>query len=153
MYYLSSNNFCNSLTSFKLFSFIGYFINFIQIIIPIILILIGSFELIKVIINTGDTSKYIRKFIKKLIFSALIFFVPIIVKFIMWEMNQDVSNACIDCISNPSNCSKNAKELEPLECPSNQSFKRDINCTDETCKYRDDCKKIDGEWKCCIGNL
>ncbi len=153
MYFLANNDFCNSITGFKLFSLVGYFIIIIQIIIPIILIVIGIFDLIKAIVNTEDTTKYIRSLIKKLIFGVLIFFVPVIVKFIMWEINQDVSNACIDCISNPSYCSKKAEELEPLKCPSNQSFKRDINCTDETCKNRDDCKKINGEWKCCIGNL
>ncbi|MBQ7141007.1 MAG: hypothetical protein IJO32_05840 [Bacilli bacterium] len=151
---LSDTDLCTSSMGYRLFGFLGHILNIIQIVIPIILIVIGTIELIKSLIsNLDDNKKVFSKLIVKLVFAALIFFVPIIVRFLIGMVTSDTANACIDCLSNPNYCNEKAEELSPLKCNDNESFKKDINCTDETCKDREDCKKLNDEWKCCIGNI
>jgi len=152
--FLLDINLCTSITGYRLFGFLGHIVNFIQISVPIILIVIGTIELVKSLINNVDNNKKIfSKLTLKLIFALLVFFVPLIVKFLIGNVTKATANACIDCLSNPNNCEEKAAELSPLKCNDNESFKIDINCTDESCSNRTDCKKINGEWKCCIGNI
>lgn len=151
---LSDTDLCTSATGYKLFGFLGHILNIIQITIPIILILIGTSELVKAIIDSNsDNKKILSKLITKCIFAILIFFVPMIIKFSVGIVTKETANACIDCLSDPKYCNEKAEELSPLKCKDNESFKKDINCTDESCKNRSDCKKLNGEWKCCIGDI
>ena len=151
---LSDTDLCTSLTGYRLFGFLGHILNIIQIVVPIILIIIGTIELVKGLVNNIlENKKIFSKLGIKLVLAALIFLVPAIVKFFIGMITSDVANACIDCLSNPNYCNEKAIELSPLKCNENDSFKKDINCTDETCSSREDCKKLDGEWKCCIGNI
>ena len=97
---LSDTDLCTSLTGYRLFGFLGHILNIIQIIVPIILIVIGTIELVKGLINNIDNNK--KTFSKlgiKLVLAALIFFVPTIIKFFIGMVTSDVANACIDCLA------------------------------------------------------
>lgn len=153
MYILASEDLCTSLTGYRIFSFIGHLLNFIQIIIPILLIVIGTIDLIKLMMKEEDNKAGFKKLIIKFILAVTIFFIPIIVRSVTSLVTKNTANACIDCLVKPNECTKKAEILSPLKCPSNESFKKDNNCTDEICQKRKDCKKIKGEWKCCIGNI
>lgn len=80
-------------------------IDIIQIGVPIILVLMGSLDLFKGVTSQKDEDikKGQKLFIKRLIISALIFFIVVIVKFFI-SIVADASSAdaieCIDCFMN-----------------------------------------------------
>jgi len=77
----------------------------IQIIVPILLVLMGSIDLFKGITaqKDEDIKKGQRLFIKRLVVAAIIFFVVVVVKFFV-SIVADASSAdaieCIDCFMN-----------------------------------------------------
>ena len=82
----------------------------VQILVPIIIILLGSFDLLKAVISQkdDDIKKNQQVFFKRLISAALIFFVFAIVKFVVSVVSSDNSGKimdCVDCIiRNSNNC-------------------------------------------------
>ena len=95
---------CGNVTNIpaKIPELTSYFITLVQIIVPVILVIMGSIDLFKGI--TAQKEEEIKKgqqlFIKRLIVAALIFFVVVIVKFVV-SVIADTSSAniveCIDC--------------------------------------------------------
>ena len=87
-------------------------ISIIRIAVPIILILLGSFDLVKAVIGQkeDEIKKNQQVFIKRLIGAALIFFVFAIVKFVISIVSSDNSGKimdCVDCIiRNSDNCKR-----------------------------------------------
>ena len=75
----------------------------IQIAVPVILVIIGSIDLIKAIIaqKEDEIKKNQQIFIKRLITAALIFFLFVIVKFVI-SLAADSTNSglfdCVECI-------------------------------------------------------
>lgn len=84
----------------------------IQILVPVILILLGSFDLVKSVMSQkeDDIKKNQQVFFKRLVSAALIFFVFAIVKFIVSVVSSDNSGDimdCVDCIiRNSDNCKR-----------------------------------------------
>ena len=84
----------------------------VQILVPIILILLGSLDLVKAVIGQKDDEikKNQQVFMKRLIGAALIFFVFAIVKFVISIVSSDNSGKimdCVDCIiRNSDNCKR-----------------------------------------------
>ena len=84
----------------------------VQILVPIILILLGSFDLVKAVVSQkdDDIKKNQQIFIKRLISAALIFFVFAIVKMVISVVSSSNSTDimdCVDCIiRNNSNCKR-----------------------------------------------
>ena len=84
----------------------------VQILVPVILIILGSLDLIKAVIGQkeDDIKKNQQVFVKRLIGAALIFFVFAIVKFVISIVSSDNSGNimdCVDCIiRNSDNCKR-----------------------------------------------
>lgn len=84
----------------------------VQILVPIILILLGSLDLVKAVIGQKDDEikKNQQVFMKRLIGAALIFFVFAIVKLVVSVVSSDDSGNimdCVDCIiRNSDNCKR-----------------------------------------------
>lgn len=84
----------------------------VQILVPIILILLGSLDLVKAVIGQKDDEikKNQQVFMKRLIGAALIFFVFAIVKLVVSVVSSDNSGNimdCVDCIiRNSDNCKR-----------------------------------------------
>ena len=108
LYNILTTSFCDSDIAKKLFSFIGNIFNIMKIIIPIIIILIGTIDLIKAMIaNDTDASKKAQNmFIKRLIIGIAIFFVFPIASFIMNLIGNSMDNNCMDCFNSPNNSLK-----------------------------------------------
>lgn len=99
-----SVNFCNEYRSYKIMGLIGYIILFIQISIPIILIVMGTIDLIKALFqfDNDDTNKSYKIIFKRFIYAVIVFFIPIIVKFFMnMVSNNKDTEQCFWAISNP----------------------------------------------------
>ncbi len=83
--------------------------NFIHILVPIVIIILGSIDLIKSIIGQkeDEISKYRSTFFKRLLSAALIFFVLAIVKLVIGIAGNNTDGVidCIDCfIKNNGSC-------------------------------------------------
>ena len=99
--------------SLLVFQVIGYIIMIIKILVPIILIVLGSIDLGKASLSGDD--KALKEatviFGKRVLIGLIIFFIPTVLDFFLGlvEGTTDVSNkyqGCTDCILNPNNSSK-----------------------------------------------
>ncbi len=76
-------------------------VSMVQILIPVILIIVGSIDLIKGVVaqKEDEIKKGQQKFIKRLITAAIIFFVIVLVKLIIsLAADSDDTNNIIDCM-------------------------------------------------------
>ena len=109
------SSFCDSIAGQKILMFIGYILSFSSIIIPIIVIIYGTIDLLKAIFaNNNDSNKNLLLFLRRIIYSCCIFFVyPLVMMIIGMVTNDNYSeNACIYCLKNSSNCNEKIKVLE-----------------------------------------
>ena len=85
------------------------FVTIIQIAIPIVLIILGSIDLLKgVMAQKEDEIKKGQKiFVKRLVVAAIIFFVVVIVRLLISLVSDDSNNIldCVDCFIS-SKCSE-----------------------------------------------
>lgn len=129
---LDSTDLCTSSTGQRLFGFIGYLLTFIQIAVPIILILMGTFDFVRALVSQKDDEikKSQSRFIKRIIIGVVIFFIPLIIKFITGMVAGDdfSKSPCLSCLSNPTKCTENAQKLE--EQKEKDSKNVDLDCPD-----------------------
>ena len=100
-------------TSLLVFQVIGYIILIIKILVPIILIVLGSIDLGKASLSGDDKAvkEAAISFAKRVLIGLIIFFIPTILDFFLGlvEGTTDVSSkyrGCTDCVLNPNNSSK-----------------------------------------------
>lgn len=99
------------------FKFFGYLLFAVKIIVPILLIILGIFQYIKVITSgasTGTTSAELMKktnynFIVKIIAGIVIFLLPSILNFIFgliepYQADSNNNASCTRCLFKPNNC-------------------------------------------------
>lgn len=94
-------NLCNSSVGYKIFSFLGNIFNFIKLIIPLLIIIHGTIDLTKGLIDPNN-KKNLTLFIKRLILGVAIYFISTLVLFIMSLVNNDVDNSCLNIFLNPN---------------------------------------------------
>lgn len=86
---------------------IGTLIFWIQIAIPVIIILLGTIDLAKAVLS-GDEKKIkenLNSFIRRLIYGAAVFFIVFIVQLVFGAIaDANTNNACFSCISDRGNC-------------------------------------------------
>lgn len=138
----SASDFCNQALIIKLTYYVGIIIMVLKIAIPIILIVIGSFELTKAITAQDDdaTKKATTALAKKAVIGIAIFLVPSIVGLLMNVIGQDDYKSCTTCLNNALSVSckdlkKNSTSIRTCEgtggtkngnkceCPSDLSVK------------------------------
>lgn len=91
--------------------FVGWIVNIIKVVIPVILIILGIIAFGKAVIS--DDEKEIKSavstLIRKFIIAVVIFFIPSIVLGLFHAVNaaQDTmpdSEVCIQCVNHPGSC-------------------------------------------------
>ena len=100
-------------TSLKAFQVIGYILLIIKIIVPLILIILGSIDFAKAALSGDDksTKDAAVQFGKRVLIGLIIFFIPTIIDFFLSlvkgtsEVAAKYEN-CTNCILNPNNSSK-----------------------------------------------
>ena len=107
-----NDNFCDCLI--RLFIFLGHIMNFIKILVPIIIIVMGSIDFIKAVIAQKDDEmkKSQSIFIKRLIYGIATFFVISIISFLIGLAGGDTNNRCFKCVANV-----NSKECDKDNIP------------------------------------
>lgn len=92
----------------QVWNLIGTIVFWIQIAIPVILVLLGTIDLAKAVL-AGDDKKVKESqnaFIKRLIYGAAVFFVIFIVQLVFGaiaDADPD-NNGCFTCVSQRGNC-------------------------------------------------
>ncbi|MDO4369186.1 MAG: hypothetical protein Q4C29_01420 [bacterium] len=112
--------------------FVGEIIYIIRIVIPVIIILLGTLDLGKAVMSGEEkTVKEAQKnFIKRLIYGVAIFFIFVIVQVIFGllgvETDKGDTKVCWDCATKPHNksCIQYVKEQEKKE---EESYNQDEN--------------------------
>jgi len=100
-------------TTLLVFQIIGYIIIIIKILVPIILIILGSVDLAKASISGDDKAlkDATIQFVKRVLIGLIIFFIPTILDFFLGLVNGVNETAkkyegCTDCILNPTDTDK-----------------------------------------------
>ena len=121
---------CNNYTILRIMSLIGYILSFVQIIVPIILIVLGTVDLIKALTagNQDKISDAYKSIVKRFIYGILIFFIPLIVKSLMVLVSQDGEfSTCFRAISNPKEAREQA-DIVRGSYANSSDFKTEEEC-------------------------
>lgn len=109
-----ANQFCAE--TYEIWQFVGYIMLIFKIVIPLILLILGMFDLGKAVVASDD--KAIQKAAKSLAMRAVaaivIFFIPTLIKFAFSIVNgfqddpavRNNYNRCADCLTSPTNSGK-----------------------------------------------
>lgn len=97
--------------SINIWKFLGSIVNILKIVIPVIIILLGTLDLGKAVMagKEDDIKKAQSILIKRIIYGVAIFFVTTIVQVVFGLVagageDADTSNKCFQCVSNPKKC-------------------------------------------------
>lgn len=105
---MCTDDWSTSLT--RVFYIIGQVLNFIRIIVPILLIVFGSIDLMKAVMASKDDEikKAQGTLIKRAIYAVVIFFIPAIANLLVGLVNpgyrEGGQDACVKCVLSPSEC-------------------------------------------------
>jgi len=109
-----SISFCDNNNIYKLFSLLGHLFNIIKILVPIIIIIYGSIDLLKGVINPNNKND-IKLFVKRLIYGISFFFITAIVMFIFSLLNNNLDNKCLEVFLNPNNVNLNSIDIDEIQ--------------------------------------
>lgn len=92
--------------SLIIFEIVGKFLTVIKIVVPIILIVMGSIDFMKAAMagKEDEIKQYQSIFMKRVIAAAIVFLVPTIVGLLLSVIKQD-KTSCLTCVLNTSTCS------------------------------------------------
>lgn len=85
------NKFCSNLSLLEMLEFFGIILKFFLMIIPLIIIIYGTFDFFKLLIT--DEKKNIKLFLKRVISGMLMFFLIPFARFIFFDFGE-VDNNC-----------------------------------------------------------
>lgn len=102
-------NLCTNPRALKVFKFIGNILKVAFIIVPILLIVMGSIDFMKATVagKDDDIKKSQSVFVKRMIAAVIVFFVPIITNLVMGLLTDDTTiknSNCLTCMLDPSSC-------------------------------------------------
>lgn len=107
---IGKSTICYNPNILKTFRFVGYLLFIAKLVIPLILIIMGSIDFGKAMISDDDSAvkKASNVFIRRVIASVIIFFIPTIVNFafkglLKFPAFSEYSN-CRTCIFTPTKC-------------------------------------------------
>jgi len=148
-----SADFCTSAAGYRLFGFVGHLFRFLQIIIPVIIIIMGTIDLIKAVVaqKSDEMKKAQSILIKRLIIGVVIFFVPVIVNFLVNLIGGDTTNQCLDCfLKDPSGCVEKGQKMNSNNSSDSGDIKTEESQTEKDSKNI--CKKCEEQGMKCIEN-
>lgn len=99
--------FCEEDSTRRVLSLVGIILMIAKVLVPLIIILIGSIDLFKAVMSKDekDLMKSIKSIGLRLLVGVFIFFVPTIVDVVI-DLVRDGhnENQCVECVLNPLNC-------------------------------------------------
>lgn len=133
-------NICSQ-ASMPIFKVIGNVLTLIKIAVPILLIVMGSIDLMKAVMAGKDDEikKSQGTFVKRIIAAVIVFFIPTIVGLLLTVINQDKS-ACLKCVLDTSVCNTvmNGSGSNPSGSGNQGEFDIPTNIDDGDCTVDDE---------------
>ena len=108
--------FCGETSVQRVLVLVGYLLVIVKIAVPLILIVIGTIDLMQAVTGKDDKSltKSLKTLLLRVLLGVLIFFIPTIVNVVfdlIYETSGSTENTqCINCLLEPSECAENIKE-------------------------------------------
>ena len=109
-----ANQFCAE--TFEIWQFVGYIMMIFKIVIPLLLLILGMFDLGKAVVASDDKAinKATTALVKRAVAAIIIFFIPTIIGFAFsivngFQNDKAVKNnyaRCRDCLVSPTNADK-----------------------------------------------
>ena len=100
---------------------LGYFIFIVKIVLPLIIIILGSIDVSKAVLSGDekDIKTSVGILVKRLLIGIAVFLLPSIVRVIFYgiydlkseDSVKNEANICIDCLTNPSSCQKSERVI------------------------------------------
>jgi hypothetical protein len=85
---------------------VKFIINIVKLAIPIILVVLATFDLAKVVTNSkgddSETKKAVKTLITRIIYGLIIYFVPIIIVWLFTSIRIGGVSDVMDCYNNAS---------------------------------------------------
>jgi len=105
MLFLAEQTFCADTAN--IWQVLGYVVNVIKIVIPLILIILGMLDLGKAVVEDDDkaVNKAVTRLVKRFIAAVVMFFIPTIVSALfnalslMNATDQADYNICVQCVT------------------------------------------------------
>ena len=113
-------HFCEEARVLRAFKIAGFLLFALKIIVPLIIIILGSIDFAKAVIDTGDKAnkEAINMLVKRLIIGIIIFLLPTILDILLGFIDgaketHDGFSACTHCLFNPfdSTCDKTINDV------------------------------------------
>lgn len=111
---LADTDLCTSEAGYRLFGIAGYALNIIQIAVPIILIIMGTIDLVRALVaqKNDQMKKAQSTLIKRVIIGVVIFFVPMAIKFVVGMLGDKMNSPCMTSFTNPGQAIERANEIK-----------------------------------------
>ncbi|MDD4187631.1 MAG: hypothetical protein PHX04_02570 [Bacilli bacterium] len=102
---------CDEEDVLKVLTFLGYILYFLKILVPFLIILMGTMDYYKAVTGNKDDelSKQTKIFFRRIVLGIIVFFIPTILNTFMTllsDYSKDVAlyNKCVECVLNPISC-------------------------------------------------
>lgn len=121
MNFLISVSSCNDSGMRSIMLFIKNTLTLIQIIVPILLIVMGSINLVKIVKNPDD-KKGLSRVKNSFIAAIIVFFIPVFLNVLMYAIGENTTIS--DCWNNASDTSTSTGYMDPNDNgrPKNQVY-------------------------------
>ena len=105
MLFLAEQTFCADTAN--IWQVLGYVVNVIKIVIPLILIILGMLDLGKAVVEDDDkaVNKAVTRLVKRFIAAVVMFFIPTIISAVFSmvvgvNLKENDANICVQCLTN-----------------------------------------------------
>ena len=103
-----ANQFCAD--TWEIWQFVGYILMLFKIVIPLLLLILGMFDLGKAVVASDDKAinKATTALVKRAVAAIIIFFIPTLIGFvfsIVAGFNEEIKtnyNSCKNCVVSPT---------------------------------------------------
>lgn len=103
--------FCEKPGILKAFQIVGYFLFVAKILVPLLLIILGTMDFAKAVISSDDksNSEAVNKLIRRVIIAVAIFLIPTVLNYALVLVDGATNTAtefsnCTTCLLDPGNC-------------------------------------------------
>jgi len=134
-------DFCAEDGILKTFKIVGYLITIIKILIPLLLILLGSIDFGKAVVASDDKAinKAATTLVTRAVAGIIIFFIPTIIHFVVglvnsWSGVKSEFENCETCMNKTSECDSIRKKACKKSCKAKEGYTTgSIDSDTDTC--------------------
>lgn len=121
---------CSESDILKTFRFYGFLLMIAKVAVPLIIIVMGTFDLFKSVVDKDEKSlsKQVRMLLMRVVAGIFIFFLPTIV-YAIFDISTDLNivsdakyKACVDCLLKPTGCNTEVTPKTQEEDPTSDGF-------------------------------